>query len=99
MRPSTKTTAILVDGSNLHATYEALGLTSVDFKKVLSHFGADSTILHAGYFTALPPHGETSTLRPMVDYLEYNGWTIYTKETKTFTDAGGALKVKGNMDV
>lgn len=97
MRPSTKTTAILVDGSNLHATYEALGLTSVDYKRVLSYF--EGTILHAGYFTALPPHGEISSLRPMVDYLDYNGWTVYTKTTKEFTDAAGARKIKGNMDV
>jgi uncharacterized LabA/DUF88 family protein len=92
-----KTTAILVDGSNLHATYEALGLTSVDFKRVLQYF--EGTILHAGYFTALPPKSEVSTLRPMVDYLEYNGWTIYQKEWKEFTDGDGNRKVKGNMDV
>ena len=99
MRPSAKTTAILVDGSNLHATYEALGLTSVDFKKVVQYFGQDSTVFHAGYFTALPPKTEISSLRPMVDYLEFNGWTVYQKEWKEFTDTQGVRKVKGNMDV
>ena len=98
MRPSERTTAILVDGSNLHATYEALGLTSVDFKRVLQHF--EGTILHAGYFTALPPNTEQSTLRPMVDWLDFNGWTVYQKEWKEFFDpVTRERKIKGNMDV
>lgn len=97
MRPSTKTTAILVDGSNLHATYEALGLTSVDYKRVLGYF---ENVMHAGYFTALPPKPELSTLRPMVDYLDYNGWTVYSKEWKEFVDpVTKGRKVKGNVDV
>jgi uncharacterized LabA/DUF88 family protein len=96
MRPSSKTTAILVDGSNLHAAYTALGLTSVDFKRAREYFGP---VFKACYFTALPPKDETSTLRPMVDFLEYNEWTVYQKEWKQFTDAQGVTKTKGNMDV
>jgi uncharacterized LabA/DUF88 family protein len=97
MRPLTKTVAILVDGSNLYAANNALGLTT-DYKKLITYFGGE--VLRAAYFTALPPSGETSSLRPMVDYLEYNGWTVYQKETRTFIDVTtGREKIKGNVDI
>ena len=96
MRPTTKTTAILIDGSNLHASNVALGFT-VDYHKLLHYF--DGVVLKACYFTALPPTTEQSTLRPMVDYLDYNGWTVFQKEWREFTDSQGLRKVKGNMDV
>jgi uncharacterized LabA/DUF88 family protein len=97
MRPTNKTTAILVDGSNLYAANKALGFTT-DYHKLLHYFGGD--ILRAAYFTALPPDNETSSLRPMVDYLEFNGWTVYQKATREFYDpVTGQKKVKGNMDV
>jgi uncharacterized LabA/DUF88 family protein len=97
MQQRNKTTAILVDGSNLYAANKALGLT-VDYHKLLHFFGGH--ILRAGYFTALPPESEASSLRPMVDYLEYNGWTVYQKLTREFIDpATGRKKVKGNMDI
>lgn len=96
MRPSVKTTAILIDGSNLHATLEALGLPGVDFKKVREYF---DNVLHSVYFSALPPKDQQSTLRPMIDFMEYNGWRVYQKETREFIDATGARKIKGNMDI
>lgn len=96
MRPTDKTVAIIVDGSNLYAANHALGLT-VDYKRLLTYFGGN--VLRAAYFTAMPPDGETSSLRPMVDYLEYNGWTVYQKPVRKFTDAAGQEKIKGNMDI
>lgn len=97
MRPKHKTTAILVDGSNLHASNSALGLT-MDYHKLLHCF--DGTILKACYFTALPPKTEQSSLRPMVDYLEFNGWSVFQKEWSVFTDpVTKEKKTKGNMDV
>ncbi len=89
--------AILVDGSNLYAANKALGLNT-DYKKLLSYFGG--TIVRAAYFTALPPDGEQSSLRPLVDYLDFNGWTVYQKEWREFTDPlTGERKTKGNVDV
>lgn len=92
-----KIVAILVDGSNLYYANKALGL-SIDYKKIYSYFGG--TVLRAAYFTALPPGTEPSPLRPMVDWLSYNNWTVYTKEYREFVDpATGQRKVKGNMDI
>lgn len=93
-----KTTCIFIDGSNLHAALKALGLPPVDYKKILQVF--DGTVHKALYFTALPPKEEQSNLRPMVDYLEYNGWGVIQKEVKRFTDpVTKEVKTKGNMDV
>lgn len=88
--------AILVDGSNLYAANKVLGF-SMDYNKLLHYF--EGSVQRAVYFTAMPPKDEQSTLRPMVDYLEYNGWSVEQKETKEFVNASGETKVKGNMDV
>ena len=49
--------------------------------------------------TALIEDQEYSPLRPLVDWLDYNGYTMVTKPTKEFTDAMGRRKLKGNMDI
>lgn len=101
-------TLLLVDGSNLHATTKLLGWFT-DFKKLIDNF--DGTIFRSLYFTALPPANEQSSLRPMVDWLAYNGWDVYTKETKEYINSGAftcsecdhvndlrETKIKGNLD-
>ena len=93
---SSRTSIILIDGSNLHAACQALGF-SVDYKKLLESF--EGTIHRAYYFTALPPATEQSTLRPMVDYLEFNGFTVIQKVWKEFVDKDGKSRTKGNMDI
>lgn len=93
-----KVSSIFIDGSNLYASSKALGLSAIDYRKILHHF--EGTIHKALYFTALPPKEEQSSLRPMVDYLEYNGWGVIQKEWKQFTDpVTKTVKTKGNMDV
>lgn len=93
-----KTSCILIDGSNLYAANKALGLPPIDYRKIPSYF--EGTVHKALYFTALPPKDEQSSLRPMIDFLEYNGWNVIQKEVKRFTDpVTKEVKTKGNMDV
>lgn len=93
-----KVSSIFIDGSNLYASLKTLGLSAIDYRKILHHF--EGTIHKALYFTALPPKEEQSSLRPMVDYLEYNGWGVIQKEWKQFIDpVTKTVKTKGNMDV
>lgn len=88
--------ALLVDGSNAHATVRPGGW-QIDYDK-FRKFLPD--VARAVYFTALPPSTEQSTLRPLIDYLDYNGWTICKKDWKELTNlATGEVEVKGNMDV
>lgn len=91
-----KISAILVDGSNVYATVRALGF-SIDYKKLLETF--EGRILKAYYFTALRAEDQVSAVRPMVDYLQYNGWTCFTKPTQEWIQADGKPKIKGNMDI
>lgn len=91
-------TAIFIDGSNLYAAAKALEF-DIDYKKLLDEFGRRCTLVRAFYYTALLDEAEYSPLRPLVDWLDYNGYTLVTKPTKEYTDAFGRRKVKGNMDI
>lgn len=94
----TKVSCILIDGSNLYAANKALGLPPIDYRKIPQYF--EGTVHKALYFTALPPKDEQTSLRPMIDFLEYNGWNVIQKEVKRFTDpVTKEVKTKGNMDV
>lgn len=90
--------ALFIDGSNLYAAARALGF-DIDYKKLLNEFATRGRLVRAFYYTALVEDQEYSPLRPLVDWLDYNGFTMVTKPTKEFTDALGRRKVKGNMDI
>ncbi len=90
--------ALFIDGANLYATARALGF-DIDYKKLLDVFRAKGRLIRALYYTALPEDQEYSSIRPLVDWLDYNGYTMVTKPTKEFTDSSGRRKIKGNMDI
>lgn len=90
--------ALFIDGANLHAAARALGF-DIDYKRLLQLFGEKGRLIRAFYYTALIEDQEYSPLRPLVDWLDYNGYTMVTKPTKEYTDAMGRRKVKGNMDI
>ena len=90
--------ALFIDGANLYATAKALGF-DIDYKKLLKEFQSKGYLLRAYYYTALAEDQEYSSIRPLIDWLDYNGYTVITKPTKEFVDATGRRKVKGNMDI
>src|SRR5258705_10290651 len=90
--------ALFIDGANLHATARTLGF-DIDYKRLLAEFGSRGTMLRAFYYTAIIEDQEFSSIRPLIDWLDYNGYTVVTKATKAFVDADGRRKVKGNMDI
>jgi uncharacterized LabA/DUF88 family protein len=90
--------ALFVDGANLYSTARALGF-DIDYKKLLTEFSKKGVLVRAYYYTALLEDREFSPLRPLVDWLDYNGYTLVTKSVREFTDAQGRRKVKGNMDI
>ncbi|HKZ96024.1 MAG TPA: NYN domain-containing protein [Hyphomicrobiaceae bacterium] len=90
--------ALFIDGANLHATAKALGF-DIDYRRLLVFFREQGEVLRAHYYTALADEQEYSSLRPLVDWLDYNGYMVVTKPTKEFTDSLGRRKVKGNMDI
>ena len=90
--------ALFIDGANLYAAARALQF-DIDYKRLLELFGAKGRLIRAFYYTALIEDQEYSPLRPLVDWLDYNGYTMVTKPTKEYTDAMGRRKIKGNMDI
>ena len=90
--------ALFIDGANLHATARTLGF-DIDYKRLLQEFEGRGSLLRAFYYTAIIEDQEYSSLRPLTDWLGYNGYTVVTKAAKEFTDASGRRKVKGNMDI
>jgi len=90
--------ALFIDGSNLYSAAKALGF-DIDYRLLRSEFMQRGKLLRAFYYTALLENDEYSPLRPLVDWLNYNGFTMVTKMAKEFTDSQGRRKIKGNMDI
>jgi len=90
--------ALFIDGSNLYNAARALGF-DIDYKRLLELFAQPGRLIRAFYYTALLDDQEYSPIRPLVDWLDYNGYTMVTKPTKEFTDSQGRRKIKGNMDI
>ena len=90
--------ALFIDGANLYAAARALGF-DIDYKRLLEVFSKEGRLIRALYYTALIEDQEYSPIRPLVDWLDYNGYTMITKPTKEFTDSYGRRKIKGNMDI
>ncbi|MCD2177550.1 LabA-like NYN domain-containing protein [Rhizobium sp. C1] len=90
--------ALFIDGANLYAASKSLGF-DVDYRKLLKAFQKRGYLLRAYYYTALIEDQEYSSIRPLIDWLDYNGYRVVTKPAKEFTDSLGRRKIKGNMDI
>jgi uncharacterized LabA/DUF88 family protein len=90
--------ALFIDGANLYAASKSLGF-DIDYRKLLKAFQKRGYLLRAYYYTALIEDQEYSSIRPLIDWLDYNGYKVITKPAKEFTDSLGRRKIKGNMDL
>jgi uncharacterized LabA/DUF88 family protein len=98
MPSSTNKIALFIDGANLYAMAKTLGF-DIDYKRLLEEFQSRGTLLRAFYYTTIIEDQEFSSVRPLIDWLDYNGYTVVTKATKEFIDASGRRKVKGSLDI
>ena len=90
--------ALFIDGANLHGTAKALDF-DIDYKKLLDLFRGKGRLQRASYYTALVENDDYSPLRPLIDWLDYNGFTVVTKPAKSYVDRDGRHRTKGNMDI
>src|SRR6188508_1384910 len=90
--------ALFIDGANLYATAKALGF-DIDYKRLLREFQGRGYLVRAFYYTAVIEDQEYSSIRPLIDWLDYNGYSVVTKATKEFSHQTGRRKAKGNMDI
>jgi uncharacterized LabA/DUF88 family protein len=96
--PAEPRIALFIDGANLYATTKQVGF-DIDYRRLLKEFQGKGNLIRAFYYTALIESEEYSSIRPLVDWLDYNGYRVVTKPAKEFTDASGRRRVKGNMDI
>lgn len=90
--------ALFIDGAGLYAAARSLEM-DIDYKRLLKWAGKQGRLVRAYYYTALIEDQDYSPLRPLVDWLDYNGYTMVTKQAKEYTDSQGRRKIKGNMDI
>ena len=95
---STERTALFIDGANLYSASRNLGF-DVDYRSLLEYFRSKTNVVRAYYYSALLDNEEYSPLRPLTDWLAYNGYTLVTKTAREFVDPNGRRRIKGNMDV
>jgi uncharacterized LabA/DUF88 family protein len=90
--------ALFIDGANLYATCRTVGF-DIDYKRLLNEFASRGTLVRALYYTTIIEDQESSSIRPLIDWLDYNGYSVVTKAAKEFIDANGQRKIKGNMHI
>jgi uncharacterized LabA/DUF88 family protein len=90
--------ALFIDGANLYSAAKGLNI-DLDFKKLLDEFQKRGVLIRAYYYTAIVENEDYSPIRPLVDWLDYNGFTVVTKAAKEYTDSTGRKRHRGDMDV
>lgn len=90
--------ALFIDGANLYSSLKGLDF-DLDYKKLLEHFSTQGRFIRAYYYTAIFERDDYSALRPLIDWLDYNGYHVVSKPAKEVTDREGRRKIKGNMDI
>jgi len=94
----TERVALFIDGANLYSAARGLGF-EIDYRRLLEHFRKEAHLIRAFYYTALVEEADYSPLRPLIDWLDYNGYTMVTKPAKEYTDSSGRRRFKSNMDI
>ena len=90
--------ALFIDGANLYSAARSLNL-DIDYKKLLDEFRKRGILIRAYYYTALAEDQEYSPVRPLVDWLDYNGFSVVTKAAREYTDSMGRKRFRGDMDI
>jgi uncharacterized LabA/DUF88 family protein len=90
--------AIFIDGANLYGAARSLGF-DIDYRRLLDLFAKKGRLIRAFYYTTLIEDQEYSPIRPLIDWLDYNGYTMVTKPLREYTDSQGRRRVKGNVDI
>ena len=89
---------LFIDGANLYSAARSLNF-DIDYKKLLDEFRKRGILIRAYYYTAIMEDQEYSPIRPLVDWLDYNGFSLVTKSAREYTDSNGRKRFRGDMDI
>lgn len=90
--------ALFIDGANLYHAARALSF-DIDYRLLLDWAQNRGRMVRAYYYTAISEDQEYTPLRPLIDWLDYNGYTMITRPQREFIDSMGRRRTKGNIDV
>ena len=90
--------ALFIDGANLYSAAKSLNF-DIAYKKLLDEFRKRGILIRAYYYTAIVEGDDYSPIRPLVDWLDYNGFTLVTKSAREYTDSQGRKRWRGDMDI
>lgn len=90
--------ALFIDGQSLHYTAKALGF-DIDFKRLLEDFGWRGFLLRAYYYAQVREDPDANVLRPLLDWLAYNGFVVRQTISKDAHDTADRRKFKRNIGV
>lgn len=90
--------AVFIDGPNLYVASKTAGF-DIDFKNFTSVVGGEGRLLRSYYYTAIADTEEFNSVRPLVDWLGYNGFKVVTKPVREHFDQEGRKRIKSNMNV
>lgn len=90
--------ALFIDGANLHGAARAHGF-DIDFRRFFYLFARKGRLVRAFYYTTVIENQELSSLRPLIDWLDYNSYTVLTKPVRDYTDSHDRLRVKSTIHV
>src|ERR1700728_3092669 len=90
--------ALFIDCPNFYYSTRAISL-DVDFKRLLAEFERRGSLLRAYYYTTVVENTEFAAVKPLIDWLDYNGYTVVTKPAKEFDDGEGRRKFKRNIAI
>ncbi len=93
-------TAVYIDGANLYKTAKTLGF-DIDYRNLLARLRRETRLVRASYYTTMQEDKDAdySPLRPLVDWLDYNGFTMVTKPAREFTGQDGRKRYRGSTDI
>jgi uncharacterized LabA/DUF88 family protein len=90
--------AVFIDGPSLHYSTRALGF-DVDFKRLLSWLNQQGSLLRAHYYMTILEELERQSARPLLDWLDYNGFTVKAKSVRDHDDGEGHRRYRRNLSV
>lgn len=94
----TERLALFIEGPALYAAARSIGL-DIDYRRLLGFFRQRSYLVRTLYYTPVSENEEFVTVRPLIDWLEYNGFYVVTKPVKVYVDVAGRRKTKGSLHV
>jgi uncharacterized LabA/DUF88 family protein len=90
--------ALFIDGISLHSASRALDF-DIDYKQLRQEFMRRGRLMRAHYYTCVNESDEYMPVKPLIDWLGYNGFAVLAKPVREYTDPLGRKKTKGSIGI